>query len=106
MLDMKRRKFLGISAATVAVAAIPASIGNAKDARPRIGTEFYSNIWVDAQSARHALFATRPDHFTAMRYFEIARGVRLSRERHAEAVFYPDRGAWCVTAQATVIGYA
>jgi len=111
MLEMKRRRFLGITAATVAVAAVPVAtvygpnLARASQSKPALGTVFHVGVWVDAKSPGLAAFVTAPDRTTALRRVEIERGVRLSLAK-IDVAWHGDRAAWFVASLAKVIGYA
>ena len=101
---MKRRKFLGISAATITIAAIPVlsieAIG--ADPRPKLGTTFYTSIWLnDRDDGDFAFKACKK----ALRYVEIDRKVRLGNYTY-KYDYTNERAALFVEAQASVIGYA
>ena len=131
MLDMKRRKFLGISAATVAVVAFPALSIEAIGAErwPRIGEPFYIADWTDTGWINGSLGASSviaEGHAFGLRRIEKIHGVHLGHYRReiawappggstaymplAGRGYYPPpgfrNGAWFVVTQATVIGYA
>ena len=110
MPDMKRRRFLGVTAATVAMTAIPVLNAAARGAEQglAIGAEFCVTDWVATDSMQDAgriPSLTVPHHATAMRRVERDSGLRFGPYK-CEAAFIPDRGAWHVMTSATVIGYA
>lgn len=111
MTKIKRRRFLGIVASTVAVAAIPAVAAAgpgpaiASQIKAAVGTEFYCGVWINTRSVGHAIFATRPDRITALRRAEIEWGMRLGRHK-TDVTWHGDRGAWFVMTEARVVGYA
>ncbi len=105
MPEMKRRHFLGLSAAVAVVAAVPVLSGDAigDDSRPKIGGQFMTQTWVYAGSKEDAWINVFECE-TEMRRIEKTRRVILGR--HTSCVTsYPD-GVFCCTRVATVVGYA
>lgn len=103
MAKMKRRRFIGVSAATLAVAAIPVLGGDAAsaDPRPKLGTTFYTSIWLNDRDDGDFAFKTCKK---ALRYVEIDRRVRLGNYTY-KYDYTNERAALFVEAQGSVVGY-
>jgi len=112
MFEMKRRRFLGVTAAATAAVALPVvAFGDTKPAKgqPAIGTEFHVGAWVGLEAREDHLPRNMQGAINvgmhALRRVEIERGVRLGRNK-IDVKFHGDRLAWFVTSSAKVIGYA
>ena len=111
MFEMKRRHFLGISAAGIAMVAVPALACWSEQANlssvtlvppPELGRKYYVQVWMDPKTPIELVF----DYFdNAFRRIENIDGVFLGKEKYDFTRFYPDVDAPSVSASRKIIGY-
>ena len=119
MPEMKRRRFLGVTAATVAMTAIPVLNGGAQairwlepsedvnvilgDGIPKIGSKFFVWSQFEADSYAEALFKCREYGGGTLRRIEKREGLIFGQHRR-EVNWRCDH--WVVMTTAVVVGYA